>query len=1631
MTKRNKIIAIVAGSIGGLLIVLVVASVVVLRTSWFANFVREKIIATTEESTGGIVEIGSFQFDWTHLTVRIRNFVLHGTEPPGSDPLARIDLLELHLKLLASLKKAVDLQYLGVQKPQINFMVFADGKTNVPEPKIKKQPSQTSGLETVVDLAIGQFEVQNGLLEYSQKTTPFSARGENLRALLNYNTLSPGYQGNLAIDPLLLTAGSRPPLQVHVNVPVVLEKDAVRVNGAKLNTAQSQILLDAAVQNMNSPRITAHVNTNVSLAEMQQTFDLPIDTNFKGAPPALTAELQATSDDKTQEISLQTARIGLGKTTFEASGTLRYVSRNTAAQFNANLDLAELARLLKIKSASPSGALQLNGNAKVDARNNYAVDGTLNSHDLGVRSGTTHLSNIGLYSPFHADPYLISLDGLKLNAFGGSLVAKVFIEKMQQLSVEGSLRNFSIPYLAQSVTGKHLGYDGTVNGAVKAGGDLKSKGTTGYTALARLGIAPGRRGVPLSGQFNVDYNGARDSVDLGKSYLAMPNSRIDLSGSLNRYVDINLVSHNLNDFLPAANFGAAKPEASLPVSLQTGGSASVHARITGDLSAPHVTSHAELNNFALEQRSFNRFALDLAASPSGAVVQNGLLTRNAMRANFDASIGLRKWTPLPRSPLAANVSLRNGDIADLLSLAGESSVPATGQLTADVHINGTYGDPLGSANLQVVNGSAYQQPFDRLYANVTLADQLITLSPLELAAAGGRIDVNGTFQHPRDSFMVGHAEVHVVSTNIQLANIKPLQQQQQGVAGAIQLSADAAVNIQEVRKQTEVNVANISADVSARHLKVQNQDAGNLTLTARTTSGTVNYNVNSDFAGSAISISGHTQLTKDYPTIADASIQNLSVEKSLSIAGQTSIPARGTLSANAHVAGTLQSPNANLSFALTKAVVYQEAIDRLQASVQYSNTLVDLPNLQLDVPAGRLTASGAFSHPASDFNAGTVSLTLKSTDIDLSKIEHVEAAKPGLTGTLHLAADLSATLRKTNAAPDVQISNLNANLATNSLEVNKRKLGNATFSAQTQGGQIGFHLDSDIAQSQIHGAGALQAAGAHQLQASLTFANIRYINLAPFLANGPYVQPAFDALVEGQASVNGPLSTPQDLSGRLELGRLEARTLPQGSATGAPPGRAVLFHNEGSIIVALNRSVVNVQQFHLTGPGTNVEVGGTVNFNDSTAPLNVNLNANADLGVLQDIDREFYSSGAITLAAAIHGSFSQPLANGRLELKNANVNYSESPNGIQNGNGVILLNGTSASIQNLTGESGGGKIAAAGFVGYAESNLNFNLRATATRVRSRYSGVSVVSNATVTLTGNTNNSLLGGRVTIQRVGYQSTSDAGSMLTTASTPPVTPAVPSPLLDSMRLDIRITTAPNLRVVTTYADRLSVFADLTVRGTAARPGVLGYVRVTDGQLVFFGNTYTVNTGTISFYNPNAITPLLNVSLETNAQGVDVTIDVTGPIDNMKLNYRSDPPLTFQQIVQLLATNTTPADPTIAAHQPTPPQQSYSQMGESAILGQAVADPLASRMQRVFGITQFKIDPSFQGSGGQPSARVTLQQKIASNITFTYINDVTQSNSEIIRVQWDITPSVSAYALRDFNGNVSLNFGYRFKVR
>jgi translocation and assembly module TamB len=362
----------------------------------------------------------------------------------------------------------------------------------------------------------------------------------------------------------------------------------------------------------------------------------------------------------------------------------------------------------------------------------------------------------------------------------------------------------------------------------------------------------------------------------------------------------------------------------------------------------------------------------------------------------------------------------------------------------------------------------------------------------------------------------------------------------------------------------------------------------------------------------------------------------------------------------------------------------------------------------------------------------------------------------------------------------------------------------------------------------------------------------------------------------------------------------------------------------------------------------------------------------------------------------------------------------------------VIFSGNTATLRNITGESGGGKVTLSGFVMLSET-MRLGVRGNLDGVRVRtQQGVSVVASAVVNVTGTTADSLASGTVTVERVTYAPQSDFGSILTRSAPPVQAPEVPNPLLDNMRLDIRIRTTPATAVQASLAENIQVDADLRLRGTASRPSVLGRVLVTQGDLTFFGSKYRVSSGTVAFYNPTRIEPVLNLTLETVAKGVTVVLNVTGPIDNMKLNYTSDPPLQFQEIVGLLATGKAPtSDPTLLANEPSQPQQSFTQMGETALVSKAIADPLANRLERVFGVSQLKIDPTFTSGSDLPQARVTLQQQVASNLTFTYVSALQDPNVQVIRIEWAINHNWSALANRDENGIVSINFLYKKQFR
>lgn len=1603
-----RILWLVLSALGVLVLLLIVAGVIVMQTEWFREIVRDRLVDAIENATGGEVEIGEFHFDWRGLRVEIREFVLRGTEPRDQPPLFRARLVRIDLLLLTGARRPLEVDSVLIDEPQGNIIVFQDGSTNIPPRAVREPLPEQTALETVVDLAVGRFELTNGSMRFAERRVPLEARGRNLRAQLFYDRGMPGYKGRVSIAPIEVRSGEQAPVDVDLAVPLVIDRERIRFDDAVIRTAGSQLTASGAISEIRNTRIEARVRGHVSLAEARRAAGVNIRT-AGNVPNVL--QVDVTLDSQGPRTTLPDARLRLGQSTLQASGVLRDAREPAGVRFSGRLNVGELGRLFGL-AQQPEGVARVSGQAAL-REDGYLVRADIDGRDLAVTLGPERFTGASLTTTMRLDPRQAEFTNVRLGILGGVFTGRAVIEQWDRFRAAGRVDGFDAGLLAERFAGFELPWGGTLSGPVEARGDFDA--LADLSASGRLIVSPApARGIPMRGRVNAGFDGRTDTIELAPSWIALPQSRVDVSGTLGRRLDVRLSSRNLRELAPGED---------LPVELN-GGAAAFNGAVLGSLRSPRVAGNLRLANFRVGDRPFTLLTGAVDLSESRAALDGGTVRHGPLDARFSASLGLRRYRPYPEAPLAANAVIRNADVRDALAVAGQPGVPATGTLNATANIGGTLGSPRGEVALNVANGSAWEQPFDSLDARALLGEGLIEVPALVVAANGARVTGSARYNYTPGEVRRGILTAQASSGEVQLQQVRALAARRPGLGGAAAFDAALAVNVRPEAGDTRFDLARLDANLAVRGLRMRGEELGDLTASARTAGNVVSYTARSNFAGSAIQAAGRTTLAPGYPTEATAQVANLPLATTLAVAGRPDIAASGTLSARARVSGTLANPDARAEITLEDAAYEQYPVDRVEAAVHVTNRMIDVPSLVATAGQARLQGAARLLHPG-DYRTGDLQFQAATNRFDLAQVPAAVKLEPGLGGTVEARAEGAATL-PAGAAP--VLHRLNGLLTASGVQLDGAPLGNLYAAAETRAGDLLFNVKSDFASADVRAAGRLALAGDYPVTAELTFDRLTWAGLQPLLRDtGPR---RFDAVAAGKAWVSGPLARPEDLKGRAEISRLDMYSVV--TVPGAPDRRALQVRAAEPVVLALERSVLRVESARFIGPYANLDITGTAGIRP---PYRLDLRADGDfrMDLVQAFVDDAYAAGVAELNAAVRGTTANPLIVGRVELHDASFNMIGWPAGLSEAQGAILFTGRQAAFQNVTGLVGGGKVTLAGNVGYGGPELTFRIEATASEVRVQYpQNVSTSMNAELSLTGTSSRSVLSGEVTVLDVAFYTHTDVGSIFAGAARPTPVPAAEVGLRAGMRLDIRVATAPDVQFRTTLAENIEADAEVQVRGTAARPGALGRLDVTAGEVEFFGTRYNIDQGSVAFYNPNRLEPIINIDLTTRARGIDVTLTVSGPMDRLQLTYRSDPPLQFSEVVALLATGAVPTtDPVLVAREPAAPQQTFQQMGASTLIGQAVASPVSGRLQRLFGVTTLRIDPQIVGAENVPQARFTLQQQVTQDVLFTYIQDVTESNPQMIQVEWTFSPVWSAVIQRQENGAAALDLYWRRRFR
>ena len=740
---------------------------------------------------------------------------------------------------------------------------------------------------------------------------------------------------------------------------------------------------------------------------------------------------------------------------------------------------------------------------------------------------------------------------------------------------------------------------------------------------------------------------------------------------------------------------------------------------------------------------------------------------------------------------------------------------------------------------------------------------------------------------------------------------------------------------------------------------------------------------------------------------AKGQLANAQVVDVLQIVGQQGkVPVTGTMALNAHAAGTLRSLSGGGHLSLMNGVAYDEPYESAAAELTVQGKDIEASSVVLKLHGVQIAGNGGY-----DWGSEHLHAHVEGHDILLSKFVTVQKAKTEVDGVVNLTADANGTISQPGLKTNVKLTGVT---------YKGQGVGEAVVEAHSDKETVYFTANSTLLGAKVDATGQVKLAGDYPVQAKLTMAGLDIGKPIAMFGSGAMKA---QSLIDGTASVSGPLKTPKDLSGEAEFTQVDVR-LSQSDVK----VQGIELKESGPFRIGLHNGVATLEQVHITGQDTDIQLSGTAHVLGVTDPkggeLNLKATGSISMTLLRTLDSDILSTGKVEFMVSVAGRVTNPELTGKVQFDKVNIAMDGVPNGLSNMNGTLVFNGDRLQVESLTATTGGGTLKIGGSIRY-RNGVYADLTATGDVVRVRLYGLSATANANLKLQGSPESATLSGTILMTRFGIGQDVDFAAFGSPGGVS--APPDPNSPANKIRLDVHVTSAPQLDFQNSYA-KLAGTVDLTIRGTAAVPSVLGRIEINDGSATFAGQKYQLQRGEIYFTNPVRIDPIIDLDATAQVENYDITVGLHGTSTNLKPTYRSEPPLSETDVFALLALGRTQEEAQLYQERQV---QQGTDPTTSALLGGALNATVSNRVEKLFGVGSVKIDPAFVGTLGNSSARITVQQQLSRQVTATFATNVNTSAQQLIQVQYDLNHDNSIVVTRDESGVFSVVYKLRKRYR
>jgi translocation and assembly module TamB len=1065
----------------------------------FAQLVHRHLVNALADATGARVEIGAFRWSLGNLEADADNIVLHGNEPAGEAPYARIDHLHAGLSMLGLISPRILLREAIIEHPQIHLIVYPDQTTNQPHPRTQ-QKSSRSGLDTFFDLKVGHLAVEQGMIDFDNRASyldvknryqPLDFEANDASLILQYvaahGKTPESYHIDAGVADIDLARGKpRPAPQIHglLQASLDLTHTAAYLRFARI-TAHARGFEDHTLQiageldDFAHPRWQANITGDLDLRLLDPAL------GYSDAPEGI-AHLNLTSSGHGDQFRIDgpvrvehASYMGTGVTARD----MEVITRVHAD--NSQLHIADV-------TIHPKQGGEIGG----DVLLLHWLPVTPVAAIVEAAREPEHrrfFSHLGRKQAPQPAPQPASHE---------TLVKAPDTELLVDGKVTANFKSVSIDtimdYVGQGPF-QRLGIDTVFDGpgeATWSHGDVKSLSVHAALNANLPNLTPPGE-APAHGALDATYTQRDGGVELKSLVLTFPATHLEAHGHIGAFpltsatsLNVDCESRNLAEFDTllrdlGLNREGRSGTAALPVALH--GEGDVHVLWTGSLISPQLTGHVKATQIGIEFPARNPSATEGAdAQPHWVswdeidadgsydaeriAIAHSRFRRGASEVEIDGTLTAAATPSLPmqethpghhsrgqvgvnqtpefdaNSVLHAHARATKVSLADMLPII-VLDIPATGTLDAQIEADGPLSSPGGSGWAQLTDAVVYDEPISHARAQGSYEHNVLHVSSLTVQSAAGRVNASGSYDLHTERF---DAEAH--GNNLDLAQAKHLHGLSDTVQGRLSFAATATGTRDDPR---------IEGHAEATKLMVEGKALGEAQLTAHTVNRALTYDLTSHTDTADLQIHGQTELRGDFPTQAQAQFSHFNLGAALQLAHVQSITAESALAGTATVTGPLRYPERmrgdlrldQADFTISGVHLHsQGAVHASLADTSVHLEPVHILGDQTDVRVeGTLALKG--DHKLDLASDGSVNLKLAETlnkDITADGVTtfqvegHGTLANPQLRGRVEFA-DCSLTMEGLpNGLSHVK----------GTLEFNQNRLEVRSLTAMTGGGQL-------------------------------------------------------------------------------------------------------------------------------------------------------------------------------------------------------------------------------------------------------------------------------------------------------------------------------------------------------------------------------------------------------------------------------------------------------------------------------------------------------------------------------------------------------------------------------------------------